>query len=561
MPLVTFSTCTTCSEPAITAFVIEIRDSSDSVLETVTELTASAVTPGVSVTQNAGATPDIDVNQSAIQQALRVCFVSYTTSCGTADINDCVDIPQETPQVQRCINGMQELDRNASTVTAHGGGTLIHDDGYLYRFGYAWSDFNHATNSHLTSRALLSTDTFGNVSGGDQDEYAIYYHSPTRLPWFYNNEPTLTFTKVETTEDGTFALASDGRLFTWGGQGSSTAYQAYFGRNPADPFDLTTAWTPFEVPFPGGVTGWTDFVTQVNPTGNTGTTYALGDDGNVYAFGQGRNESQLGRGATAYAWFGGTAIVDHVPTVASRITPAPDELIAVWSDGGLLYNSGGTTYLYGAGYDPPLANPFGASPAVRAKLGQQDYSMVVVSADGSIGVGVAGASASQPGALGGQANPPPNIWQLYSISLPGGVGAVDVAHVSNDTAIVVGTDGDLYFWDETTAPFNGSDNIVSGGDVNLWAPYTRVWSGANGNVIVQKADSSVYAFHLSNPPVSAGRVQLSTTAYQGHTTGIFGDTAALGYQPYDWTSAGISDEISAGGPWPACAPPSFYTKP
>jgi len=376
---INFNIDTTCSDPSITAFNIEIRDTSGVVLEAYTEASTESTVAGVTYTQETDF-PSIVVDARSTTQDLDVVFVDFTTSCATTPVNQKTLVIQDevvdsvapvAPNVQfnapvagcaAFLNAcsFQREGFNLDGVHNTAWEIWIGPDGKIYGIG---PNNRELGAFGLDWQAQTNRPGDNNIFGGQRITEA---NVPFRFPNYEFYLPDAKFTKVRTTGLNTivFALTDDGKLYTSGGEQNEVN----------DPFPAVTArpgvqdpaivHTPFEIVPPSG-TRWVNFYLSFGNQLANARIYAVTDEGRWYGWGRGI-PGVYGFGFTDDESFaGGAAINTDVPTEILHWPVLPKaEAPTCLDDQRLIYSFGagtGTTKIFiGEDGTVRFSNPSGA---------------------------------------------------------------------------------------------------------------------------------------------------------------------------------------------------------
>jgi alpha-tubulin suppressor-like RCC1 family protein len=306
--------------------------------------------------------------------------------------------------------------------------------------------------SGVTAAAVAAGEFHSLVIGSDGHVYAFGANSEGELGnGTTTGSPTpvrvalpagVTATAIAAGTVSSFALGSDGRLYTWGEWGS--------GQQRCDPQQIACYTGPVVVPLPSGVTattivgsdylglalgsdhhlyqidGTTTPTTVSLPAGVTPTQiasgnadfYAAGSDGHLYAWGGNNSSGQFGNGTMTTSSTpvqvslpSGVSPVSFAATTYSAYAIGSDGHLYAWGDNaagqlGIGNDTGPQTVCgYACSLAPvQVSMPAGQQPVQLGALGQDLYSGYVITA------------AAAPPSISGTPPSPVNANTLYAFA-------------------------------------------------------------------------------------------------------------------------------------------------
>jgi alpha-tubulin suppressor-like RCC1 family protein len=154
---------------------------------------------------------------------------------------------------------------------------------------------------------------------------------------------SVTATKVAAGPTESYALGSDGVLYTWGDNSYGQLGQGYLGAPPSSPLNTPTYVTSPEAVIGLPASPITSIVTY------EGTTMILDQDHVAYVWGAGTDD-QIGNGASSNV---------ATPTELSVLSGSTDELVAAIGEGqgfGIVATTSGDVYTWGSDAQGQLGN-------------------------------------------------------------------------------------------------------------------------------------------------------------------------------------------------------------
>lgn len=431
---------TDCSPPDITSYIVEIQQADGTVLETLTEASTDSAVAGVSFTPApAGGLPSIEVDNTGITEDLKVNFKSFTTACGTTELNDSVDIEMVAGPVTQQLTrtgcavweGFKHITWDSRKGEDQNSGMVIIDaDGYLRGFGPTGgtAGINAVTgtvgdrNVAAMTPAILDNQTWSDNLGSKLPNIVAYLPDEK---WQYVNAVIASVNASVVA-----GVTESKKLYLWGaiiaqnslaGDVWQDEMPIYSGRTSiVDPKEILVPW---EIPVPAGETGW-EIAYLRDDSATSLSIFAQTTSGNWYTWGRSRKD------------VGGLALPSATGTGSVDVTqPTTVE------------------------FPYTLAQKNGECD--EAVLQSNGTGNVVLADDGSVHI-----HANLTTRQSGQSPAPSLNNNDVRLTLPNGVKVVEFQWstvTSSAGFYAIGDDGQLYFWGSDIEPINGTAVVNSPG--------------------------------------------------------------------------------------------------